>query len=169
MTSRVEIREGSAADADLLLAWFDEAVRWMVARGQPGQWGSAPFSSRPDGPERVSRLAGGGGLRIAELNREPVAALVVGCAPDYVSPADRPELYIVLVLTSRQHAGKGIGARLVQRAIDEARCADRAILRVDCWAGAPGLMRWYERQGFQRTETFDVNGWAGQVFSMPVS
>lgn len=88
MTSRVEIREGSAADADLLLAWFDEAVRWMVARGQTRQWGSAPFSSRPDGPERVSRLAGGGGLRIAELNREPVAALVVGCAPDYVSPAD---------------------------------------------------------------------------------
>ena len=26
--------------------------------------------------------------------------------------------------------------------------------------------RWYERQGFQRAGTFDVDGWIGQVFAM---
>jgi hypothetical protein len=42
------------------------------------------------------------------------------------------------------------------------------LMRVDCWAGAPPLVHWYERQGFRRTETFDVDGWAGQVFEQPL-
>jgi len=25
---------------------------------------------------------------------------------------------------------------------------------------------WYERQGFERSGTFDVDGWIGQVFTM---
>jgi hypothetical protein len=25
---------------------------------------------------------------------------------------------------------------------------------------------WYERQGFERSGTFDVDGWIGQVFAM---
>ena len=40
------------------------------------------------------------------------------------------------------------------------------MLRVDCWAGAPALVAWYERQGFVRSGTFDVGGWIGQVFTM---
>ena len=51
-------------------------------------------------------------------------------------------------------------------AAQEARDAGAALLRVDCWAGAPPLVAWYERQGFQRTGTFDVGGWIGQVFAM---
>ena len=30
----------------------------------------------------------------------------------------------------------------------------------------PPLVAWYERQGFQRSGTFDVGGWIGQVFAM---
>ena len=44
----LSIRPGSPADYDALLALFDEAVAWMVARGQEGQWGSRPFSERPE-------------------------------------------------------------------------------------------------------------------------
>lgn len=41
-------------------------------------------------------------------------------------------------------------------------------LRVDCWAH-PGLIGFYERQGFTRAERFEVgDGWRGQVLSMPV-
>ena len=41
------------------------------------------------------------------------------------------------------------------------------LLRVDCWAGAPGLVGFYEAQGFVRDAgSFDVRGWIGQVFSM---
>jgi hypothetical protein len=30
----------------------------------------------------------------------------------------------------------------------------------------PPLVAWYERQGFERSGTFDVGGWIGQVFAM---
>ncbi|HET8978220.1 MAG TPA: GNAT family N-acetyltransferase [Solirubrobacteraceae bacterium] len=169
MTSELQIRPGSIADAPILIALFDAAVAWLVARGQTGQWGSQPFSTRPEGRAKVDELSGGGGLRIAELSGVPVGALVVGDAPAYVPPAEAAELYVQLLLTSRRHAGRGIGGRLVRVAVAEARAASRPLLRVDCWAGAPTLVDWYRRQGFRPTSTFDLNGWVGQVFAMPVA
>jgi hypothetical protein len=50
----MRIREGTPADAGAVLALFDEAVRWLVARGQTGQWGTEPFSS-VDARRRVGR------------------------------------------------------------------------------------------------------------------
>lgn len=168
MGAPVDIREGSLADADLLLSWFDEAIRWLVARGQAGQWGSEAFSGQARRVEQVRSLAGSGGLRIAELHGQPAGALAIGDAPAYAPPVGSPELYILLLLTSRRLAGRGIGAALVRQAITEARAAERMLLRVDCWAGAPSLVRWYERQGFTKTDTFDMHGWPGQIFSMPL-
>jgi len=46
------------------------------------------------------------------------------------------------------------------------RAAGAGVLRVDCWAGAPALVARDERQGFERSGTFDVDGWIGQVFTM---
>ncbi len=165
----VTMRPGTPSDAAWLIGLFDEAVAWMVARGQSGQWGTEPTSARPDGVRHVSALAGGGGLRVAELDGEPVGALVLGSAPDYVPPATEPELYVVLVLTSRRHSGRQIGSRLIQAAVEEARARGALTLRVDCWAGAPSLVAWYERQGFAPCGTFDVRGWPGQILSMPVA
>jgi RimJ/RimL family protein N-acetyltransferase len=111
----LRLRVGGPMDEPTLLRLFDEAIAWLVARDQTDQWGSAPYSSRPAGVEQVHRLAGGGGLRIAELGGQPVGALVTGPAPTYVPPADRNELYIQLLLTSRAYAGQQIGVQLVTR------------------------------------------------------
>ena len=121
---------------------FDEAVAWLVARGQTGQWGDQPFSQRPESLARVQALCSAGGLRIAERDGQPVGALVLGRAPHYAPPADRPESYIELLLTSRRHAGQGIGAALVKVAADETRASGLEMLRVDCWASAPTLVAW---------------------------
>ena len=166
MVDVVTIRPGSRDDAPWLLGLFDEAVAWMVARGQTEQWGSRPWSENPTAVARVEGLAGGGGLRVAELDGEAVGALVVGGRPAHVPPVDRPELYIELLLTSRRHAGRQVGSRLVRVAVDEARAGGLELLRVDCWAGAPSLVAWYRRQGFALSGTFDVNGWPGQIFVM---
>jgi len=165
---QLQIRRGILADAGLLVDLFDEAIAWLVARGQTGQWGSEPSSRRPGGLAFLESLAGGGGLRVAELDDQPVGVLVVGDAPHHVPAIDRPELYIELLLSSRRHAGKQLGARLVDVAIDEARAADCEVLRVDCWADARPLVDWYRRQGFAPTGTFELEGWRGQVFTMPV-
>lgn len=84
-TAEAQIRSGGHEDAPWLLALFDEAIEWLVARGQAGQWGAEP------------RL---------------------------------------LLLTARAYAGRGIGARLVEQAVLEARQRGCAQLRVDCWAEA---------------------------------
>jgi GNAT superfamily N-acetyltransferase len=165
LSRQLTIRAGRAGDEAILLALFDEAVAWMVARGQRGQWGSEPFSGRPAARARVVEMVRSGNLRIAELDGEPVGALVLGDHPAHVSPGGRPERYINLLLTSRRHAGRRIGSVLVARALAEARAAGCEQVRVDCWAGAPALGAWYERQGFEPTTTFEVNdGWRGQVF-----
>src|ERR1700752_5465202 len=95
------IRPGDEADGPGGFAMFDEAVAWLVDRGQTGQWGATPFSERPGISERVHGFRIGGGLQIAELDGQPVGVLVVGPAPAYAPPASVPELYIVLLLSSR--------------------------------------------------------------------
>lgn len=163
----LRIRAGGSPDAAVVLELFDEAVAWLVARDQPGQWGSEPVSRRARGAAFVQEFADGGGLRIAELQGRAVGVLVVGEAPEHVPAGERSELYINLLLSSRRDAGRGIGGALVRAAVAEARAAGCERLRVDCWAGAPALVAWYERQGFVRETTFEVNdGWVGQVFYM---
>ena len=38
------LRRGGPDDAAGVIALFDEAVEWLVARGKTGQWGSEPLS-----------------------------------------------------------------------------------------------------------------------------
>jgi GNAT superfamily N-acetyltransferase len=167
--SEVEIRPGGLHDVPQLLALLDEAIAWLIARGQTEQWGDQPYSSRSTGVDRLARLAASGGLQIAERAGTVVGAVIVGSAPEYVPPSDRVESYVLLLLTSRQHAGQQIGTRLVEHAVMEARQRGCVRLRVDCWAGAPSLVAWYERNGFQRSGTFELNGWRGQIFTMTLA
>jgi GNAT superfamily N-acetyltransferase len=162
----MRIREGTAADTAAVLALFDEAVRWLVARGQTGQWGTQPFSAVDARVAGIAEHAAGGGLRIACEGEQAVGAIVIGARPAYVSPADSAERYVEALVTSRAYAGRDIGGELIRRAIKETRTAGIPLLRVDCWAGAPSLVAWYERQGFHRSGTFTRGDWHGQVLSM---
>jgi GNAT superfamily N-acetyltransferase len=162
------IRDGRPSDAAAVLALFDEAVAWLVRRGQTGQWGSEPFSAIEARVAAATEWAASSGLRIAERDGAVVGALVLGARPEWVTPADEPERYIQALVSSRAHAGHDIGGTLVRRAIAEAQAAGIGLLRVDCWAGAPPLVAWYERQGFVRSSTFEVRGWPGQVLSLRV-
>ena len=161
----MRIRRGGPGDAGAVVALFDEAVEWLVARGQTGQWGSEPMSSNERMVARVHEWAKEDGFWMAEVDGRPAGTIVLGEKPEHVHPVDEPELYVELLLSSRALAG-GIGAALIRHAVELARGAGVGLLRVDCWAGAPTLVAFYERQGFARDGTFDVAGWIGQVFSM---
>ena len=163
------IEPGGAADADTLLALFDDAVAWLAARGQTGQWGTEPFSARPVQVERAREWAAGGGLWLARAGDGAAAgALVLGAAHDYVPPAPRPEVYVQVLLTASAWRGRGVGARLVEHAAGVAREQGAEQLRVDCWAGVPELPAAYERLGFTRTGSFDVSGWPGAILERPL-
>src|ERR1700733_10941510 len=164
MTSdSLRIRPGDETDGHTVVAIFDEAVDWVVQRGQTGQWGATPFSERPGVRERVHGFRVGGGLHIAEHDNEPVGILVVGPAPAYAPPAPVPELYIILLLSSWRLTGHGIGGALIDRAIELGYDRGAEVLRVDCWAHAPGLVRWYEKQGFSSSSRVELHGRQGQL------
>src|SRR5262245_49053425 len=119
--SGMTIEQGVAADAARLLALFDDAVAWLVARGQTGQWGSEPFSARPRNVERAHGWAASGGLWFAVDGGTDAGAIVLGHAHDYVPPPTVPELYVQVLLTAAAYRNHGVGARLIAHAADRAR------------------------------------------------
>jgi hypothetical protein len=73
----------SKDDAPRLLTLFDDAVAWLVARGQTGQWGSAPFSAQPAQVSRAQTWAASGGLWFAvaaDGSEGTAGAIVLGQA-----------------------------------------------------------------------------------------
>ncbi|SFO65605.1 GNAT family N-acetyltransferase [Amycolatopsis rubida] len=163
------IRPGVAGDADVVLGFFDDAVAWLVARGSAGQWGTEPWSKIPKRAERVREYAADPEFRMAEIDGKPAGALILGQAMPYVPPVDEPELYVRLLITSRQFTGQRVGSRLLRHSMDEAKRRGIDLVRVDCWAGGDGdLPRYYQSQGFTPAEQFTVDGWLGQVLEQRV-
>jgi ribosomal protein S18 acetylase RimI-like enzyme len=159
------IREGSADDEAAVLALFDQAVEWLVERGLSGQWGEQAFSTRPDMRGLVRRTLADNEIRIAEHQGAVVGVLALGTSPPYVPGNPLPELYIALLLSSRQLRGNQIGLRLLDLATEIARERGARMVRVDCWADSPRLVKFYERHGFARQGLFDLRGWRGQILS----
>ncbi len=158
MAGSLIVRPGEASDAKTVLDLWDAAIAWLVARNQTGQWGREPASARVSCREAVRDWASGTGLRIGELDGEPVGvSVVVKTCPIYVPPTKLSERYLLFLLVDRERAGQGIGAALIEHAAGEARAKGAQVLRVDCWAAAPDLVRWYERNGFVKSDTFTVN------------
>lgn len=134
----IRIRAGAPADAPAILGMLDAAVAWMNERGNTEQWGTIPYSRRPDGVARVERYTTENTPYIAELDGTPVGALVLDSGPSPqmpIAPAGEPERYVRLLVSDRRHAGRGIGAALLAHVAEETRRADVRLLRVDCWAG----------------------------------
>lgn len=95
-----------------------------------------------------------------------VGALTVGGMQSYVQPVTEPELYIRLLVTDRNWKGHGIGTMLLDHARKLARELGISLLRLDCYAGDDGkLVKYYESQGFERTDAFEVKGWPCQVLA----
>jgi GNAT superfamily N-acetyltransferase len=165
----MRIRAGDVADLPAVMAMFDEAVAWMVARGNTRQWGTEPWSVQPEKVDSVRARIVEGELWIAELAGVPVGAMITGEAGEHIEPVAEPELYVRLLLTSRRYAGREVGARLLAHARTLAVEKGVGLVRVDCYRGGDGsLVRYYERNGFVRTSEFTVGDWPGQILAYPV-
>ncbi|MEU8266140.1 GNAT family N-acetyltransferase [Sphaerisporangium sp. NPDC049002] len=166
----MRIRSGRAEDVPAVLAMYDSAVAWLAAEGRTGQWGGEPFSSDPARVELVTAHAASGGMRIAEVEGRPAGCAVLGAPISYIAPASEPELYVQALVIDQAFAGHAVGAALLRRARQEAVELGVSLLRVDCYAGGDGrLVKYYEGQGFTRSETFMVGDWPGQLLEMPLN
>ena len=167
----MRIRRGDTADLPALMAMGDEAVAWMVARGNTEQWGTEPWSTNPHRVEATAKKLDTGELWLAEPDGIPAGALITSSGPpDYVAAAEEPELYITLLITSRRQAGRGIGAQLLAHARTLAERQAVQLIRVDCHrAPDESLIRFYERNGFTRVAPFTVGEWPGQLLAQRVT
>lgn len=172
----MHIRRGGREDVPLLLAFGDEAVAWMNARGNTQQWGTEPWSGgRNNRQEAFLERASGGGVRVLEdEDGTPLGAMVITEERQpYVPEAEERELYVNFLITSRKHAGLGLGRLLIEHAKQEAAARGIDLLRVDCWAGEGGnLVKVYEGYGFKRVQEFTVaeaGDWPGMLLAMRLS
>ena len=169
----MRIRPGGPDDIALVLALGDEAVLWMNARGNTQQWGTTPWTGNDKRAAAIYDQALIDGLRIAEdQDGAALGAMVITeNRQPYVPEAGERELYVNLLLVSRRHGGRGIGAALIECAKQEASARGIGLVRVDCWAGEEGsLVRVYEKYGFSRVQEFTValpaGDWPGMLLAM---
>jgi len=168
ISSVVTIRPGSPDDVPAVLAVLDAAVRWLVARGQTGQWGSVPFSSVPRTVALAEKYGSAAGFHVAVGAGRVIGALVVGESSEPVPPPTEPELFVNLLVSDHSAEARGVGSLLLEHARVLAVARGVGRLRLDCYAGnGGGLVRYYESQGFTATEAFGVDRpdgvWPGQV------
>ncbi|WP_369170209.1 GNAT family N-acetyltransferase [Streptomyces sp. R28] len=170
----ITIREGGPDDIPAILGMLDSCVEWLVAQGRPGQWGTKPLSENAKVAESVARDMEVGSAFIAEIDGVPAATLTLTDAPGaylaHLPPPGEPERYIHWLASDRRFKGSGVGSALLAHAAEETRRAGLSLLRVDCYAGDDGgLVRYYERHGFVRTETYvGKDDWPGQVLARRV-
>jgi GNAT superfamily N-acetyltransferase len=169
----MRIRPGGPGDVPAILALGDEAVAWLNARGNTQQWGTGPWTGNQRREAFLRDQANGCGMRIAQDQDGTVLGVLVitETRQAYVPAADERELYVNLLLVSRRHSGRGIGAALMQHARQEAAARGIDLIRVDCWAGDDGsLVRVYEKYGFSRVQEFTVTlptgDWPGMLLAM---
>ncbi|WP_128431927.1 GNAT family N-acetyltransferase [Streptomyces cyaneus] len=170
----ITIREGGPDDMPAILGMLDSCVEWLVSQGRPGQWGTKPLSENPRVVESVTRNMDEGSVFIAEVDGVPAATLTLTDAPGaylaHLPPPGEPERYIHWLASDRRFKGHGVGSALLAHAAEETRRAGVSLLRVDCYAGDDGgLVRYYESNGFVRTETYTgKDDWPGQVLARRV-
>ncbi|MBN3782409.1 GNAT family N-acetyltransferase [Burkholderia sp. Ac-20345] len=161
----VVIRRASAHDAPAVLGIFDDVIAWFVTIGNEGQWGSEPWSTQPKRIGLVTEACALPDAWVAEDQEGRVlGALILGESMPYVPPATEPEIYVRVLVASRDARARGVGRRLMAFADERARAAGVERLRVDCYGGGSGaLVRFYESCGYERISPFDVEGWPGQL------
>ena len=141
--SELDVRRAGPEDVDEIVAVLSEAARWLLARGIR-QWPD-PFPR-----ERVERLVGRGDFYLASLDGEPAATLaLLWSDPAFWGEQPEDAGYVHALAVKRTHAGRGLGARLLDWAEAQVVARGRTYLRLDCLAENDALRRFYEAQGFE--------------------
>lgn len=168
----MRIRPGTPEDFDAVLALGDEAVAWMNARGNTEQWGTKPWTGDEKHEQMVYYALLGDGVHVMESKEGDVVGVLMATdqRSEHAPVVDERELYINLLLTSRQRSGQGIGAALMERAKAVAGEQGIDLIRLECWAGENGsLVRVYEGYGFQRVQEVFTEDWPGMLLAMRLS
>ncbi len=166
----MEITPAEAGDLEILIAFRDEASRWLRARGID-QW-SSPWPSDDLMAEGMLRNIKAGETFIAWDAATPAATITVDrwANPDLWTPAEaaEPALYAHKLTVARAYAGCGLGAELLDWAGTRAADSGATWLRLDVWTTNHELQRYYLEQGFTHVRTVVLaHNPSGALFQRP--
>ena len=143
---------------------IDDATAWVGDLGFR-QW-PLPFP-REDIAAAISR----GEVYVAEMDGDAVGTVTVLKDDPFFWGRRGPDaLYVHKLAVRRDHAGRGIGAALVEWVNGLAVESGREYLRLDCLRDDGGIRRYYERLGFEyRGDLDDVpRGLVVSLYERPV-
>lgn len=167
MEKTISIRRATPDDVPAVLELFDDCIAWFTEIGNTEQWGTEPWSSQDRQVSRVEEACALPESWVAVADTGTVSGFIaLGDAMPYVPVAERPELYVRVLIASRDPNIRGIGRQLMGFADERAIALGVTDLRLDCFGGGTGaLVKYYESCGYERAGTFDDGGWPGQILT----
>ena len=164
MTSIYRARPADAGDLPAIYDLIGSAAAWLQQYKNTDQW-ARPW---PDEPTRNARVGKGivDGLTWMVEDAQGNVAATITCREhgnDMLwtpQEQEEPAAYVSRLIVSRQQAGKGIGAALIDWAgllgMDrwQAKC-----IRVDVWTTNQALHRYYRGQGFEHLRTLQFENY----------
>ena len=154
-----------------LIAFRDEAARWLAARGID-QW-SEPWPSDDLMTKGMLRNINAGETFIVwDDHNKPAATITINqfAKPELWTPeeAAEPALYAHKVTVDRAYGGQGLGAELLDWAGTRAADEGADWLRVDVWTTNEHLQHYYLKQGFTYVRTVVLpHNPSGALFQRP--
>jgi ribosomal protein S18 acetylase RimI-like enzyme len=147
----MRVERARTGDAPAILALYEEAAEWLTSRGIR-QWESGAWP-----PDAIARGISDGEVFVVRAGASLAAALAIADGdPDVWGASDGSALYLHKLTVSRESAGSGLGRRLLDWALDEARARGRVRLRLDCVASNTVLRRYYRAAGFAERGEVDL-------------
>jgi ribosomal protein S18 acetylase RimI-like enzyme len=159
------------SDLETLIAFRDEAARWLAARGID-QWSSAWPSDDLMAEGMLRNIRAGETFILWDDDGTPAATITVDrwANPDLWNEAERaePALYVHKLTVARAYAGRALGAELLDWAGSQAAREGATWLRLDVWTTNEELQRYYLRHGFTHIRTVVLaHNPSGALFQRP--
>ena len=148
----MNVRLAGAGDVEIVGGLMDEASAWVNELGH-AQW------TRPFPREVVAAAVSREEVYVAEVEGRAIATVtVLEDDPTYWGERPPDALYVHKLVVQRDHAGRGLGAALVEWVDERAAENGRQFLRLDCLRDDPGIRGYYEGLGFEHCGDFDDTG-----------
>jgi ribosomal protein S18 acetylase RimI-like enzyme len=169
----MRMRLAVPADVAIIAQWREDSARWLATKGTD-QWSDAGLT-RTEFNNRVLQSIKEAGTWIFEgVDAVPLGTIAIDDHEDDPGLWE-PEILMESVvihrmIVSRQAAGRGIGAFMLDHAETLARSAGKKWLVLDAWSNNVGLHNYYRSQGFTYLKTIKNHSTASAaLFARPVA